>query len=111
MNDNTRLQIILAAQGFFPAAIKAVLEDIIAESLHTYLSDSGYITATLMDNPQLLTDVLEMELEDLKGQFPKEVRYTKVEFVETLDWMIKVHLEEASAPCKISLEMRTFTED
>ncbi len=111
MNDGSKLQIRLRYQGFFPKDIEASISEIIAETIHTYLRDSTYLTEKLRTGHQLMTEILEMELSELEAMHPDALRYTNVVYLGDLLWNTEVHLEEASAPCRISIQMYPVTDD
>lgn len=106
MNDGSEIQIRLRHQGFFPKDLEDRITESIAESIHTYLRDSNYRFDRLKENTKLLTEVLEMELDEIAANFPDVIRYTNITCDrEQLFWAMEVHLEEASAACRVSLEM------
>lgn len=114
MNDRTELEIRLKVQGFFPSDMKEAFEDLVSESIHTFLKESNYTTNKCFDNVALLTEVLEMEVEEQSASFPGLIRYTHIEtnhLAKQMNWLILVHLEEASAPCTISISMETANDN
>lgn len=111
MNDGSRLQIRLRYQGFFPKDIESSVSEIIAETIHTYLRDSTYHMEKLRKGHQLMTEVLDMELDELYATFPENIRYTNVVYMDNLVWNVEIHLEEASAPCRINIQMYPVTDD
>lgn len=107
MNDGSRVNIRSSRSGLLPDAITDELEGYVAESLHTYLKESEYRWAKCLQdhNRASLTEMLDSDCERIKDDHEGKIRYVFVELRQPLTWVMSIHLEEASAPCVIKLEM------
>jgi len=107
MNDGTRVGIRSSRSGQLPDAVLDELEGYVAESLHAYLKQSEYRWAKCLQphNMSSLTEMLESDVERIKDENEGVVRYVHAELRPGMVWAMKIHLEEASAPCVIKLEM------
>lgn len=113
MNDGTRVGIRSSRSGQLPEEILDELEGYVAESLHAYLKQSEYRWAKCLQahNMSSLTEMLESDVERIKMEHEKTIRYVHAERREpALIWAMKIHLEEASAACVIKLEMTQLPE-
>lgn len=113
MNDGTRVGIRSSRSGQLPEGMLDELEGAVAESLHAYLKQSEYRWAKCLQahNMSSLTEMLESDVELLKQEYPGVIRYVHAELRPTMTWAMKIHLEEASAPCVIKLEMTQLPEN
>lgn len=105
MRDGTCVDVRLSCRGYLPSDMGKIMEQSIAESLSTYLKDSKHTLSGCEANTTLLTEILEMELSELEYSHKAQLRYTRVTFALPMHWKIEVHLEEASAPCVIDVEI------
>lgn len=113
MNDGTRVGIRSSRSGSLPDDVLDELEGYVAESLHSYLQQSSYKWSSCLQehNRQMLNEMLENDLESLKMNYEKVIRYTHVETRSPgVIWAMSIHLEEALAPCVIKLEMTQLPE-
>lgn len=107
MNDGSRMSIRSSRSGFLPEAILDELEGYVATSLHAFLTQAEYRWAkcTMSHNQESLREMLESDVERLKYEHDPKVRYVHAELRPNNIWVIKVHMEEASAPVTIKLEI------
>lgn len=107
MNDGTRVGVRSSRSGFLPDDLLESLEGCVAESLHAFLKGSDYRWSNCCKdhNKSSLVEMLESDLEVLAADNEGSVRYTHIELREPMTWVMQIHLEEASAPCVIKLEM------
>lgn len=117
MNDGQALQLRMATNGFFISSVQEPLNDIINESVQTYLRDAHWRWAEMKTNKQLFTELVEMELGELEAEFPELIRYTHIEPVtpsiggDALAWRMEVFFEQAVAACTIRIEMKQKAND
>lgn len=112
-DDGKTMGIRTVQSGFLPEAMLTHIEEFCAESLHLFLEQCNYrwMEIEKSTTQQILTESLEHECDQLKDLFGEKVRYAYVERRCSLQWALEIHLEEASAPCIIKLEMSLKKDD
>lgn len=133
IQQNQTLVIRLHVRGFLPATLEEHMEDVIAESIGSYITECKHDSLKLATQAMLLTDFLEMEMSCVLEENKNTIRYIHVSkprvqsltkqvitrglptkaprALDTLTWTVNLHLEEASAPCAISIAMFIMNEE
>lgn len=109
--DGRKLKFRLDTKGFFPKKIREELESVISESIVTFMRECRYSYDQMVSNASTLTDLLEMETDEIASHYSDEIRYCHITQPDVLKWVMEVHLEQAVAACRVMLQITVSEKD